>query len=76
MDEDDWVDVGPNKEIEVLPWTCGDTFAEGLKFLNMTYSFCIGGDVYPIICLRVYCRRLSSAHVHSRMCCCKPLTEF
>lgn len=38
MDEDDWVDVGPNKEIEILPWTCGDTFAEGRKFLNMTYS--------------------------------------
>ena len=35
---EDWVDAGPNKPIEVPSWRCGDTFAEGRKFLNLTYS--------------------------------------
>ena len=38
MDVDEWVDVEPNEPIEVPSWSCSDTFAEGRKFLHMTYA--------------------------------------
>ena len=38
MSDDEWINCEPNEPMEVESWNCGDTFAEGRRFSNMTYA--------------------------------------
>ena len=34
----EWIDVAPNKPLQIDDWSCGSTFACGRQFLDMTYA--------------------------------------